>query len=285
MARELLARFRAGEHDILVAPLQVFQLRAGTDHDLGAGKIEIEEGLDILLHRNAPDIDEDRAFQALVDALAVLMPAGGVELFGVHAARPGRDVVEAALGQVVTHGRGGDHQPVSRIVEPAHVPVARRKRNEREARVHVFGKPCVVAGREGQLPVQANLARRFTQTAFGRDVDRFRLEGLEARLNVLAGAEGHLDVGIGGQRDRPVAEPRMDDLDLVAHLPAFLGDARQCAHDPVDLRFPGIGHQHDAQWRAVFHERLPRTNKRAWPLNAILRSREVRTQQTSLAVP
>ena len=38
----------------------------------------------------------------------------------------------------------------------------------------------------------------------------------------------------------------MDDLDLMAHGPAFLDRARQGPHHAVDLRLPGVRDQHDA---------------------------------------
>jgi hypothetical protein len=56
------------------------------------GRSRLGEGLDVLLHRHAADVEEDRPRQALVDVgLAPLR----VEDVGVDAARPGRDVAEA----------------------------------------------------------------------------------------------------------------------------------------------------------------------------------------------
>ena len=102
--------------------------------------------------------------------------------------------------QLVAHGRGGHHQPARRLVEPAHVGVAGRQR-QRQAGRDIFREAGVVAGGEGQLPLQADAPRRQADRAFGGDVDGLGLEGLEALLHRLIGAERQLDLGIGRQRE------------------------------------------------------------------------------------
>jgi hypothetical protein len=52
-------------------------------------------------------------------------------------------------------------------------------------------------------------------------VDGFRLEGLEALLYRLIGADGDLDLGIGRQGEG-LELVGADDLDRVAHLPQLL---------------------------------------------------------------
>ena len=66
--RQLVTRLAAGK--VYVSCTCVFSSSScgpGPDHDLGAGQVEIEEGLDILLHRHPADIGEDRFGQVLVD--------------------------------------------------------------------------------------------------------------------------------------------------------------------------------------------------------------------------
>jgi hypothetical protein len=67
------------------------------DHDLGAGKIEAQERLDVLLHRDAPDIEKDRPRQVEAAALARMVQAT------VHAARPHDDAFKAARDEFVAH--------------------------------------------------------------------------------------------------------------------------------------------------------------------------------------
>ena len=126
----------------------------------------------------------------------------------------------------------------------------------------------MIAGGEGQLPLQADPPRGQADGPFGGDVDGLRLEGLEALLHRLVGPDGQLDLRIGGQGEG-LELVGADHLDLVAHL-AQLGDhPGQGAHHAVDLRLPGVGGQQDAHragdrggvhWRHSIGSRPPKAN-------------------------
>ena len=56
-ARQFGTEFRTREDRVRIALLQFLTLRAVTHHHLGAGQVELEKGLDILLDRDPADID------------------------------------------------------------------------------------------------------------------------------------------------------------------------------------------------------------------------------------
>ena len=58
---ERLAGLLAGEQHVGIARRQLLELRAAADHHLAAGQIEIEERVDVLLGRDASDVEEHRA--------------------------------------------------------------------------------------------------------------------------------------------------------------------------------------------------------------------------------
>ena len=167
-----------------------------------------------------------------------------VEGVGVDAPRPGGDVAEAVLGQLVAHGRRRHHQPSRRLVEPLHVGVARGQR-QRQAGRDIFREPGVVAGGERQLPLHADAPRRQADRPFGGDMDGLRLEGLEALLNRLIDTHRHLDLGVGGQREG-LELVGADHLDQMAHGLQLGDHAGQGADHAVDLRLPGVGGHQDA---------------------------------------
>src|SRR3546814_3960524 len=61
--RQFLAVLGADEDDLRKGCLQLGPLRAIADHHLGAGQRQLEEGADVLLHRNAADVEVDRPRQ------------------------------------------------------------------------------------------------------------------------------------------------------------------------------------------------------------------------------
>ena len=79
------------EHRIREAVAQIGLLRPVADHHLGAGQVEREERLQVLLDGDAPDADEQRARQ--VERYRPLGP----EQLGIDAAGPQAQVPEAAL--------------------------------------------------------------------------------------------------------------------------------------------------------------------------------------------
>ena len=113
------------------------------------------------------------------------------------------------------------------------------------ARADVLREAGVVAGGEGQLPLQADAPRGQADRALGGDVDRLRLERLELLLHLLVGADGELDLGIGRQREAGKLVGA-DHLHLIAQVAQFGDNTGQGAHDAVHLRLPGVGSQKDA---------------------------------------
>ena len=61
MIGEVLARLHPDEAHVRITPAQQLELRAVADHVFRAGEIHVQEGGDILLHRDAPDVERDRA--------------------------------------------------------------------------------------------------------------------------------------------------------------------------------------------------------------------------------
>src|SRR5262245_22780840 len=78
---ELFAMPRAEEYGLRIPALQFRPRRTVADDYLGAGQIEIEEGLQVLLDRDPADAQEHRRRQADVDVARM-------EQLGVDAARP-----------------------------------------------------------------------------------------------------------------------------------------------------------------------------------------------------
>ena len=102
MCRQLLAVLLAEEDRVRIGLFQRDPRRAVADDHLGAGQIEIEERLEILLHRDPADREKHRRRQAEVDR-------AGMEQMGVDAARPQHDIVEAALGKLAGERRRCRH--------------------------------------------------------------------------------------------------------------------------------------------------------------------------------
>ena len=71
LVRELdaarVALLRASEERVRVTARKLSALRTATDEDFPPGKIEIEKRLDVLLHRDATDIEKDRAVPELAN--------------------------------------------------------------------------------------------------------------------------------------------------------------------------------------------------------------------------
>jgi hypothetical protein len=243
-ARQLLAEAGAEEFGLRILLLQLGARRAIADHDLGAGQVLFEEGFDVLLDRHPADVEEEGSRPVLAAQLVIDARQVGVELLGVHAPGPRRNVAETVRRQLVAKGRGGDHQPSRRLVEPLHIGVADLHR-DRESGRHVLGEFRMVAGRERQLPFHADAARGDADGAFGGDVHRLGFEGAQPFADFLFRAQGQPDLRIGGAGDG-LELARLDDLDLMAHGPAFRRDPGQGADDAVDLGLPGVGGQNDA---------------------------------------
>src|SRR5690606_8157855 len=99
--------------------------------------IQVEEGGQVLLHRDATDAEEDRARKAEVRAPARM------EQFGIDAARPEPDIAKAALVHLAAKRRGRDQHAVAGIVETAQPGVAPALRYG-QARAEKFGKARMI---------------------------------------------------------------------------------------------------------------------------------------------
>ena len=90
--RQRFALPRAEKHRLRVFSRQRRARRSIADDQFGAGQIEVEKRLEILLHRDAADTQKDRARQAEVNRARMKMA-------GVDAARPQHHVAKAASAQ------------------------------------------------------------------------------------------------------------------------------------------------------------------------------------------
>ena len=244
MPGEFLPEPGASEVDLGIPRPERGQLRAGADHELtAADDRQAEEIIKVLLDRDPADVEMDGPRQ--VERGRVV----GAEQLGVDAARPIRDVREAARLQVLAHRPGRHHDALRRPVEPAHPGVAQSERKG-QAGADVFGKAAVIGGREGQPPAQALAPRGDAERTFRRDVDALRPERGQPRGDPPARPQGEADLRIGRAGDAWELV-RRDDLDAVALRLALLLDALQGAHHAVDLGRRGVGHQKDAHQAAI----------------------------------
>src|SRR5690606_27181861 len=90
-AGEVLTDLGAEEDGGGIGALELVERGAAADDELGAGEIEPEEGLEVLFHGDATDVEEHGPGMAQVRALV------GVEERGVDALGPKLDVGEATL--------------------------------------------------------------------------------------------------------------------------------------------------------------------------------------------
>ncbi len=241
MRGQLFAYLGAGEHHIAIFAAQIVQLRAVADHQFGPRQIERQEGLDVLLDGDTADIEMDRLGQ--VEQARRQRPdlfgRARAEQFGVDPARPAADPLEAAMLQLVLDGLGRDHDRRGRGVEFADQAIADRQRHA-EAGADIFRELGVIGGGEGQTPLQAIAPGRPAERAFGRDMDRAGLVGLDGAGQAGAGTQRQADLGIG--RARHAAElVRRDEDRFVTHLGQFVAQCAEGADHTVDLRMPGIG--------------------------------------------
>ena len=102
----------AGEARRGEARSQRLALRAVAHHHLGAGQVEAEEGLDVLLHRQPAGVQEDRPRQSF-PRVARLRP----EQVEVDAAGPPADFGEAASGEFLAQARRGGEGAGAALVE------------------------------------------------------------------------------------------------------------------------------------------------------------------------
>ena len=189
---QLLSVFHPCEDRVGIAALKVLQHRAVADHHLGADRqVELQEGFDVFLDRDAADVEVDGFRQ--VQSRILARP----EQLGIDAARPLAHVGEAALLQLPLEAGRRHHDTAGGTMEAAHRAVAPGGR-DRQARRDVFGKARVVAGREGDPPAQTVAPRRPAKGPLGGDVDRFGAIGVEFGAELAGGQDRETDLRIGG---------------------------------------------------------------------------------------
>ncbi|MGY3357596.1 hypothetical protein ACVWZK_004259 [Bradyrhizobium sp. GM0.4] len=247
--RQLLAMLFAEEDRVRIGLLQRDTRRAVTDDHLGAGQLEVEERLEILLHRDPTDREEHRRRQAEIDR-------AGMEQMGVDAARPQHDIVEAALGQLTGERRRRRHHGAAGAMESAQRPPDQRARH-RHAGADIFGKAGVEAGREGQLALPAIAADHQADRPLRRDVDAVRARLFDQLRDSARARHGHPHVPIA--RHRKGAERlRRQEREFDVETFRGVGKLGQRPNHTVDLRVPGVGRDQDAH-QAAFHAALAAT--------------------------
>src|SRR5262249_62350448 len=116
--------------------------------DLGAGKIERQEGFQILFDRNTSDGHENWTFESKIDG------AVRTEQIDIDTASPHAEMLEAALAELA-HQRGRRHHRHRRAgVKPAQHAVNQALWDRRPGR-NVFGETRRVARREGPATAPA----------------------------------------------------------------------------------------------------------------------------------
>ena len=214
--------------------------RAVADDHLGAGMLGGEERLDILLDRDAPDIELDRP------AARRLERFDRCKRGDLRTKRPEIDAAApmADLGEVMRLERRRDRRRrgedrLGGPVEPANVaphpfgihPGPRR---------NVIGELRVIRGSEGKPARQAPAPRGKADRSLGREMDRVGCEIGEHLADARGAGKGQADLGIGRARHR-IEQIGRDDQHLMALALEFGTHRLQGAHDPVDLGAPCIG--------------------------------------------
>ena len=130
---ELLAEAVPGEHRARVAGLERLPLGPIADHHLGAGQVQAEKRLEILLDGEPPDAGHYRPRQPGELRVRRQRPEGAQ----VDSALPAVQVLEAAPAQLRLEGGAADEGAGRGPVEAPEPRVARRERDG-VARAHVL---------------------------------------------------------------------------------------------------------------------------------------------------
>ncbi|EWS58332.1 hypothetical protein Y694_03786 [Methylibium sp. T29-B] len=168
--------------------------------------------------------------------------AVGAEQAQVDAARPPARVPEAAGAQVVHDGRRGRQRAQPGVVEAPQQRIA-PGRGQARARVHVLGKAAVVRSGERPAARAGHRARQPAQRPLGGDMQAVGREGIDAPRDAAARGQRQLDLGVAGAGHAAKALRRQQ-LHLVPELLQLAARHLQRADHAVDLRFPGVGDDH-----------------------------------------
>jgi hypothetical protein len=175
-------------------------LRAVADHDLAAGQVERQEGFDILLDGETPDIKMDRARQ--VDQRRRLIgQLARPEQPGIDAARPPLEMHEPTAAQVGLDRGRRHHRRLRRAME-ASQPGIGEAQGQAEAGRDIFGKARVIGGRERQSTTQAITPRRQAERPFGRNVNGVGCQGVKPCRHAPIGKQGQAYLRVGRARHR-----------------------------------------------------------------------------------
>jgi len=123
MLRQILAEAVADEGGMGILFFEARALRTVADDDLAAGPGHVQECIDVLFDRHAPDIGGNRARQRQ-EILRM-----GLEHLGIDAPTPGRQVLEAMRREIPAYRGGAHHAARGRAVEPAQRPVGDPERD------------------------------------------------------------------------------------------------------------------------------------------------------------
>ena len=166
-----------GEAHAGIVAFEIGQQRPIAHHGLRAGQIEVEEGADVLLHRNPTNIEKQRARQ-VGEFRVMLVAQFGAELRQIHPARPGADAAEATPGEFLTQRRCRHHHALPRIVEATQPQIAPARRHP-DAGMQIFGKAGVERRGERTAAFDRPGAGGQAKWAFSGDVQRIRPELLD----------------------------------------------------------------------------------------------------------
>jgi len=169
MVDEVLAELIADKDRTRILALQPGALGAVAHDDLAAVPRHAQEGVDVLLNGDAPDVGRDRPRQ--VEKILCRR----LEFFRVHAALPARQILEAVRRKIRAHRSGAYHATHGGSMEtPQHS--VRYVQRYGESRPQVLRKLRVIRGGEADSALDAEAPCAEAQGAFGRDMQRLRRE-------------------------------------------------------------------------------------------------------------
>ena len=215
-----------------ISSLKLAPGRTVADDHLRAGQIEAQEGVEVLLHGHAPDIEEDG--RCRIQHALVPRPEQG----RIHAPGPAHDVPEAAPGEFSLEGGRADHHRACRPMEALERPIGPGFRDPRPGR-DIFGEAGVIARGEGPALAGAGKARRQPDRPLGRDMDVGGSDLLQQASDGGLSHQGQADFRIGRHRKR--AETlRRQEHDFRPEAGRLLSHVLQGAHHAVDLGTPCV---------------------------------------------
>ncbi len=248
---ELGVRLHAKEGRVGVALPQRLDRRPAASDPLLAWQFEVEEGLDVLLHRHPPGVQEHRGI-----LLAARRSGLRTEHTMVDPSRPTHHIGKAPRLEVADDRRGGCHDcRRGRVKAPQQLVHPRRR--DRRARRDIFGEARVICGGKAPAAIERDTTRRPAEWTLGADVQGIGPEGVDQARHRALGAQGEADVRVGraGQRAEIL---RGEEPHRMPEPLEFGGGVLQGLHHTVDLRKPGVGDNQDAvqvgpfrKWRAV----------------------------------